>query len=117
MLNRQQSISHRINKNRWNFTVRLFHWLSVLLLVTTWLFVFLHNNLDDSNHIYILWHRSLGLLFLVWVITRLLNRIGTSDLKPLAKILSKYGSFSTLYCDDRYADNGFSNDSIWRYKC
>jgi cytochrome b561 len=82
MLNRQQSISHGINKNRWNFTVRLFHWMSVLLLVTTWLFVFLHNNLDDSNHIYILWHRSLGLLFLVWVITRLLNRIGTSDLKP-----------------------------------
>jgi cytochrome b561 len=68
--------------NRWNFTVRLFHWVSVLLLATTWLFVFFHNNLDDSTHVYILWHRSLGLLFFVWVISRLLNRFRTYHRKP-----------------------------------
>ncbi len=70
-------------KNRWDISVRIFHWISVLLLITTWLFVYLHHNADDKSHFYIMWHRSLGLLFLVWVVSRLLNRLRTRQQNPI----------------------------------
>ena len=63
------------DRPRWAVSVRIFHWVSVLLLVVTWLFVFLHQNTADTSHTDIVWHRSLGLLFLLWVVSRLINRV------------------------------------------
>ncbi len=70
------------SRPRWALSVRIFHWISVLLLVVTWLFVFLHHNTPDPSHVDMVWHRSLGLLFLLWVVSRLLNRFRTSRLTP-----------------------------------
>ncbi|WP_299186958.1 cytochrome b [uncultured Psychrobacter sp.] len=65
--------SNHSNVQKWSASSRLFHWVSAVLLVVTWIMMFLHNN-SDSN-IYIGLHKSFGISLLFWMIARVINRL------------------------------------------
>lgn len=59
---------------RWALSVRVFHWVSVLLLVLTWLMIALEDNFDGD---FISVHKALGLSMMCWTLARLVNRFLT----------------------------------------
>ncbi|OLF38943.1 MULTISPECIES: cytochrome b [unclassified Psychrobacter] len=65
--------SNNSNVQKWSASSRLFHWVSAILLVVTWVMMFLHNN-SDSN-IYIGLHKAFGISLLFWMIARVINRL------------------------------------------
>lgn len=64
---------HGINK--WSLSSRIFHWISVLLLITTWVMIEL--NEDATDFTYLDLHKAFGLSVLFWTIGRLINRLVT----------------------------------------
>jgi cytochrome b561 len=69
---------------RWPLLVRLFHWTSALLLLTTWALIWLHENTSDDTDQLLDWHKACGVLFLVWIIGRIVSRVSTRKSAPPA---------------------------------
>lgn len=60
---------------RWPFTSRLFHWVSVIWLVAIWAMIALHENTADADKFYISMHKALGVCFFFWIVARFINRM------------------------------------------
>lgn len=61
--------------SKWSVSSRIFHWISAVLLLTTWIMILLYENLDNSLYIGI--HKSFGISLLFWMIARIVNRVFT----------------------------------------
>lgn len=60
---------------KWALSSRIFHWVSVLLLVVTWVMIVL--NEDAETFTYIQLHKAFGLSLLFWMVGRVINRLFT----------------------------------------
>lgn len=67
---RPQPINNKPQK--WTVASRIFHWGSVLLLITTWVMIQMNEEAIDDT--YITLHKAFGLSVLFWAIARLINR-------------------------------------------
>lgn len=71
---RSQSIQpHGVAK--WSLAVRIFHWISVLLLIITWAMIELND--DASTDSYFDLHKAFGLSVLFWTLGRIISRVLT----------------------------------------
>lgn len=70
------------NLSKWSVTSRLFHWVSAVLLLVTWIMILLYDNLDSN--LYIGLHKAFGVSLLFWMIARVINRLFTKAPAPLA---------------------------------
>lgn len=70
------------NLSKWSVTSRLFHWVSAVLLLVTWIMIILYDNLDSN--LYIGLHKAFGVSLLFWMIARVINRLFTKAPAPLA---------------------------------
>lgn len=61
---------------KWPVSSRIFHWISALLLLVTWILILLYGNTDSK--IYIGLHKAFGISVLFWMIARLINRLFTT---------------------------------------
>lgn len=61
---------HGINK--WSLSSRIFHWISVVLLIATWAMIEL--NEDATDFTYFDLHKAFGLSVLFWTVGRIINR-------------------------------------------
>lgn len=59
------------SSQKWAFTVRIIHWVNVLLLIATWVSV---EYMDNTPL-----HKSLGIIVLLWAVVRIINRVLTKD--------------------------------------
>ncbi|WP_296404693.1 cytochrome b/b6 domain-containing protein [Psychrobacter sp.] len=65
----------RIGVDKWAITSRIFHWGSLIFLITTWaLFVTYENSESDA---YLNLHKAFGLSMLFWTSGRIINRLLT----------------------------------------
>ena len=69
------------NVQKWSVSSRLFHWISAILLLVTWIMMLLYRNFDSS--LYIGLHKALGVSLLFWMIARVINRIFTKAPPPV----------------------------------
>lgn len=81
---------------KWSVSSRIFHWISAILLLVTWLMILLYDNLDSG--LYIGLHKSFGISLLFWMIARVINRVVTKAPPPIAMpkwqlLLSKLSHF------------------------
>ena len=67
---------------RWPGIIRFFHWTTVLLLVATWAMIALHENTPDDDFFYIGMHKALGVSVAIWVLMRLVIRLGQQSKAP-----------------------------------
>lgn len=72
MTNLQTSPKHTL-------ATRLFHHTSMILLAVIWVLVEFRDSLESAIGI----HKALGVVFLLWVITRLLNAVIRPKMPPL----------------------------------
>lgn len=61
--------------NRWALSSRIFHWVSVLLLIITWVMV--EMNEEAVTDTYLDLHKAFGLSVLFWTLGRIINRFVT----------------------------------------
>ena len=85
------------NVSKWSVASRLFHWISAVLLLITWIMMLLYQNLD--NNLYIGLHKAFGISLLFWMIARVINRIFTKapPALPMPKwqlVMSKLSHFA-----------------------
>lgn len=86
----------RASVDKWSVSSRLFHWISAILLVVTWLMMFLYNNSD--SRLYIELHKAFGVSLLFWMIARVINRLVTkappsAPMPKWQKLLSQLSHF------------------------
>ena len=62
-----------IQVQKWPVSSRIFHWISAILLLVTWLLMLLYQNTDQD--LYINLHKAFGLSLLFWMLARVLNRL------------------------------------------
>lgn len=79
---------------RWPLAVRVFHWLSVLLLLGILSLIWLHNNTDGAAGLYISLHKAFGISFFVWMLFRLANRIRQQAEQPRPVIAPRWQQLS-----------------------
>ncbi|WP_201595764.1 cytochrome b [Psychrobacter vallis] len=82
--------------SKWSVSSRIFHWISAVLLLVTWVMIFLYDNLDSN--LYIGLHKSFGISLLFWMIARVINRVVTKAPPPISMpkwqlLLSKLSHF------------------------
>ncbi|HCT74354.1 MULTISPECIES: cytochrome b [Psychrobacter] len=90
------------NVSKWPVSSQIFHWISAVLLLVTWIMILLYDNLD--NNFYIGLHKAFGISLLCWMIARVLNRVLTKAPPPvpmpkwqlLASKLSHFGLYALL---------------------
>lgn len=61
--------------NKWAMSSRIFHWVSLILLVITWGLFVLYENSENISYINL--HKAFGLSLLCWMLARLINRLIT----------------------------------------
>ena len=94
--------SSNSNVSKWPVSSRIFHWISAVLLLVTWIMILLYDNLD--NNLYIGLHKEFGISLLCWMIARVLNRVFIKAPPPvampkwqlLASKLSHFGLYALL---------------------
>ena len=64
-----------VNVQKWPVSSRIFHWVSAILLLVTWLLMLTYQYTDDK--LYIGLHKAFGISILCWMIARVLNRVFT----------------------------------------
>lgn len=74
------------NLTKWSMSSRIFHWVSAVLLLITWVMIFLYDNLDTK--LYIGLHKAFGVSLLFWMIARVINRVFTKA--PPAAVMPKW---------------------------
>ena len=68
--------------NKWPISSRIFHWISALLLLATWLLMVLYQYTDTKLFIWL--HKAFGISVLCWMIARVFNRLLTKAPPPVA---------------------------------
>lgn len=71
---------------KWSVSSRIFHWISAILLVVTWVLILLYDNTDSK--VYIGLHKAFGISLLFWMIARVINRVFTKA--PPAALMPKW---------------------------
>ncbi len=71
---------------KWSASSRVFHWISALLLVITWVLILIYDSTD--GRLYISLHKAFGVSLLFWMIARVINRVLTKA--PAAAIMPKW---------------------------
>ena len=71
----------KIYLNKWPISSRIFHWISALLLLVTWLLMVLYQYTDTK--LFIGLHKAFGISVLCWMIARVLNRLLTRAPAPV----------------------------------
>ncbi len=89
---------NNINSNvqKWSVSSRLFHWISAVLLLVTWIMMLLYSNFDSK--LYISLHKAFGISLLFWMIARVINRVFTTappsvPMPKWQKLLSQLSHF------------------------
>lgn len=67
--------SDNLHVKKWSVSSRIFHWVSAILLLVTWILMLLYDNTDDK--LYIGLHKAFGISLLFWMIARVINRLFT----------------------------------------
>lgn len=67
---------------KWPISSRIFHWISAVLLLVTWLLIVLYDNTDNSSFIGL--HKAFGISLLCWMVARIINRLFTKTPPALA---------------------------------
>lgn len=70
------------NMQKWSVSSRLFHWISAVLLLVTWIMMLLYINFDNS--LYIGLHKAFGVSLLFWMLARVINRMITKTPPPVS---------------------------------
>ena len=60
---------------KWPVSSRIFHWISAVLLLVTWLLMVLYQYTDTK--VFISLHKAFGISVLCWMIARVINRLFT----------------------------------------
>lgn len=60
---------------KWAVSSRIFHWVSVILLILTWVMIYLNKDAQDFTYLQL--HKAFGLSVLCWTIARVINRFLT----------------------------------------
>lgn len=84
----------RMPAAKWPLAVRIFHWLSVLLLLVIFSMIFLHENTDGAGGLYISLHKALGISFFVWMLFRLANRVRQQAQQPKPVVAPRWQQLS-----------------------
>ena len=71
----------KIYLTKWPISSRIFHWISALLLLVTWLLMVLYQYTDTK--LFIGLHKAFGISVLCWMIARVLNRLLTRAPAPV----------------------------------
>lgn len=66
---------------KWSPAVRIFHWGSVILLITVWAMITLHQNLEGDTFLDL--HKAFGVSLLLWMIARVISRVISPTLPDL----------------------------------
>lgn len=74
--------STNLKVEKWPVSSRVFHWISALLLLITWLLIAVYHYTDTK--LYIGLHKAFGISVLCWMIARVLNRWLTQAPMPVA---------------------------------
>ena len=72
--------------DKWSLSARIFHWVSLVLLVVTWVMIELNDDAVDFTYLDL--HKAFGLSVLFWTIARLINRVVTKT--PAAVVMPKW---------------------------
>lgn len=78
MLTPTPSVAPIITKpvvQKWAVSSRIFHWVSVVLLIVTWTMIYL--NKDATDFTYLNLHKAFGISVLCWTVARIINRFLT----------------------------------------
>lgn len=67
--------SVNLKVQKWPASSRIFHWVSAVLLLVTWILMLVYQYTDDK--LYIGLHKAFGISVLCWMIARVLNRVFT----------------------------------------
>lgn len=70
-----------IQPSKWPVSSRIFHWISALLLLVTWLLMVVYQYTETM--LYIGLHKAFGISVLCWMIARVLNRTLTKAPAPV----------------------------------
>ena len=62
-----------IKVQKWPVSSRIFHWISAILLLITWILMVIYQN--NEQDLYINLHKAFGLSVLFWMIARVFNRL------------------------------------------
>lgn len=62
---------------KWPLSSRIFHWISALLLLVTWILMLLYD--QSESKFYIGLHKAFGMSLLFWMIARVINRVLTQS--------------------------------------
>ena len=86
-----------LQSDKWSGSSRIFHWISALLLVVTWLLMVLYQYTDTK--LFIGLHKAFGISVLCWMIARVLNRLLTKAPLPVAMpkwqtLISQFNHFA-----------------------
>ncbi len=82
--------------NKWPVSSRIFHWISALLLLITWLLMVIYQYTDTK--LFIGLHKAFGISVLCWMIARVLNRVLIRAPAPVSmpkwqKLISQFNHF------------------------
>lgn len=69
------------NVQKWSASSRIFHWVSAVLLLVTWLLMLAYGY--NESKVYIGLHKAFGMSVLFWMIARVINRLFTKAPPPL----------------------------------
>ena len=62
-----------IKVQKWPVSSRIFHWISAVLLLITWILMVIYQN--NEQDLYINLHKAFGISVLFWMIARVFNRL------------------------------------------
>ena len=69
------------NVQKWSASSRIFHWISAVLLLVTWLLMLAYGY--NESKVYIGLHKAFGMSVLFWMLARIINRVFTTAPPPL----------------------------------
>ena len=69
------------NVQKWSASSRIFHWVSAVLLLVTWLLMLAYGY--NESKVYIGLHKAFGMSVLFWMMARVINRLFTKAPPPL----------------------------------
>lgn len=78
---------------KWSLSSRIFHWISALLLLITWILMLLYD--QSENKFYIGLHKAFGMSLLFWMLARVINRVLTKA--PPAVVMPKWQQFAAHF--------------------
>ncbi|WP_201533373.1 cytochrome b [Psychrobacter ciconiae] len=77
--------NNQVKLQKWSLSSRIFHWISALLLLITWILMLLYD--QSESKLFIGLHKAFGMSLLFWMLARVINRLLTQA--PPAVVMPK----------------------------